>query len=379
MNAWLPAFALAFALASLGAGAQNADDDLQAVAKRLNALDSWIDDAGKRLSAQQKQVANADRDVAVTARRIRGLTKRIRDTAAAVERLRDEGGELERRRDSEAASLANHLRHAWRSSSQNPVKLLLTNEDPVVNERMMRYLGYVAEARADAVRALRETTAAAQANRRQQEAQQRDLEAARKTVAAEQDAFVEKRRTRRGAVASLRSELARKGKERERLAADRERLEKLVAELARRAKAATARRDQGQVFRATGGLVWPVDGRLTRRFGQARAGGRMRWQGIYLQAPLGTEVYAISGGSVVFADWLRGFGMLLIVDHGGGRLSLYGHADALFKRVGDRVEPGETIASVGQSGGRAEAGLYLEVRQNGKAIDPLGWLRPARG
>ena len=379
MDTRLLAFGLALALAATSTGAQNADDDLREVAERLNALDSWLDDAGKRLAAQQRQVASADRDISTSAKRIRGLTGRIHETAAAVARLRGEGLELERRREHEAARVASHLRDAWRVCAQDPIKLLLLNEDPVVAERMMRYLGYIAKARADTIRALRETAERARANRRQQQARQRDLEGVRKTVAAERAAFEEKRRARRRAVASLRGELERKGEERERLAADRERLEKLVAEIAQRASAAAVPRAQTDVVRAAGGLVWPVDGRLTRRFGQARAGGRMRWQGIFLQAALGAEVYAISGGRVVFADWLRGFGMLLILDHGSGRLSLYGHADALFRRVGDRVEAGETIASVGQSGGRDEAGLYLEVRQDGKAIDPLGWLRPARG
>ena len=241
---------------------------------------------------------------------------------------------------------------------------------------MLRYQGYLARAGADAIDKLRAAASGVAANRLRLEARQRRLETAQQTVTGERAALVGKRESGRRAVAGLRSELARKGKERERLAADRERLRQLVARLETRASPMPGADRSGEA--AHGVLAWPVDGRLTRRFGQARAGGRMRWEGIYLQAPLGAEVRAVAGGRVVFGDWLRGFGMLLIIDHGAGRLSLYGHADALFKRVGDHVEAGEVIAAVGKSGGQQETGLYLEVRQGGQAIDPLGWLRELR-
>ena len=377
---------LALALLPAGAAAQGTERDLAAVTKRLNALDSWLDDAGKRLAEQQRNVATADRRIAKSAKAMRDLDQRIRAGATQLEQLRGDGRTLDKQREQQARHLAEHLRAAWRMSAQDVLKLLLNNEDPAVAARLLRYQGYLAEARAQAIRALQGTTAAAIGNRAERERTQRELETARAAAARERKALLAERASQQRSVANLRAELASKGRERERVAADQERLRQLISKLATKPASEPGQRatppstPQPPAFRAGGsGLVWPVQGRLARRFGQARAGGRMRWQGVFIQAPLGADVRSAAGGEVVFADWLRGFGMLIIVDHGGGRMSLYGHADALLRRVGDRVEAGEAIASVGRSGGQDEAGLYLEVRQNGKPVDPLGWLRPVRG
>ena len=374
---WRILVALALGSTFVGAAAQSTERDLQAVTKRLNALDSWIDDAGKRLAAAQRQVANADRRIAKSEQAMRDLDARIRQGDAALAQLRGDGRQLDQQRERQAARLAEHLRAAWRMSASDVLKQLLNDEDPAVVARMLRYQGYLADARVRAIRALQDTTAATVGNRAEQAQAQRDLQAARQVAAKEHKAQLAQRAQQQRSVANLRAELANKDRERDRLTADQQRLRRLVAELGQRA--APPANPQPALARATGGLVWPVQGRLQRRFGQARAGGRMRWQGIYIQATLGAQVQSVSGGEVVFADWLRGFGMLIIVDHGGGRMSLYGHADALFKRVGERVEAGEVIASAGRSGGQDEAGLYFEVRQDGEPVDPLRWLRSVGG
>ena len=376
MGCWRTTMTLALGLMALCAAGQDEKRDLEAVTGRLNALDSWLDDAGKRLADRQQEVARADRRIAESAKRMRELDERIRDGAARLERLRGDGVALRRQREQQASRLAEHLRAAWRLSARDRIKVLLAGEDPIVAERMARYHGYLAAARARALQALRDTAAAADQNRARREGRQRDLATARQAAAKERQGLLAQREEQRRSVADLRAELADKGRERERLVADQQRLRDLVVELAQRAPARVA----GEQPAAAGaGLAWPVEGRLQRRFGQSRAGGRMRWQGVQIEAPIGADVRSVAGGVVAFADWLRGFGMLIIVDHGGGRMSLYGHADSLFKRVGEQVEAGEVIASVGRSGGQSESGLYLEVRQNGKPVDPLSWLRPAGG
>lgn len=124
-----------------------------------------------------------------------------------------------------------------------------------------------------------------------------------------------------------------------------------------------------------GRLGMPVRGRVTNRFGAERSGGAMTWKGIFIQAPAGSEVAAVAPGNVVFSDWMRGFGNLIIVDHGAGYLSIYGNNDALLKQVGDRVQGGEAIAQVGASNGGADSGLYFEIRLQGQPVDPLKWVR----
>lgn len=375
MGCWRTTLTLAIGLMALGVAAQDEERDLEAVTGRLNALDSWLDDAGKRLAERQQEVAGADRRIAESARRMRALDERIRDGTARLEQLRGDGTALRRRQEQQARRLAEHLRARWRMSTRAHLKLLLGDEGPIVAERMGRYHDYLTAARAGALQALRDTEAAADENRAQRAHRQSELATARQAAAKERDELLAQRQRQRRSVVELRAELADKGRERERLADDQRRLRDLVGKLAQRASPPVV--PERPVVGA--GLAWPVDGRLRRRFGQSRAGGRMRWQGVHIEAALGADVRAVAGGVVAFADWLRGFGMLVIVDHGGGRMSLYGHADSLFKRVGERVEAGEVIASVGRSGGQSESGLYLEVRQNGKPVDPLGWLRGADG
>ena len=164
--------------------------------------------------------------------------------------------------------------------------------------------------------------------------------------------------------------------QRERLHTDRNRLEALLAELRRRA----TELDGSQFASRKGSLPWPVHGTVRSRFGQTRADGRLVWHGIVLAADEGTPVTSIFRGRVVFADWLRGFGLLTIIDHGSGYMTLYGQADVLSKTVGEWVESGEIIARAGRSGGKTISGLYFEVRQQGMARDPLRWLamHPAR-
>jgi septal ring factor EnvC (AmiA/AmiB activator) len=123
-----------------------------------------------------------------------------------------------------------------------------------------------------------------------------------------------------------------------------------------------------------GKLSWPVQGRIAGDYGQSRGAGPVKWNGVLLEAPAGTAVRAVYYGRVAFADWLQGLGLLVIVDHGGGYMSLYGHNASLLKESGDWVEPGESIAQVGDSGGQARPGLYFEIRLNGEPVNPNPWI-----
>jgi septal ring factor EnvC (AmiA/AmiB activator) len=130
----------------------------------------------------------------------------------------------------------------------------------------------------------------------------------------------------------------------------------------------------GQAFeKVRGRLSWPVPGRLTARFGQSRGGG-LKWNGVVIEAARGTPVHALYDGRVAYADWLPGMGLLLIIDH-GGYMSLYAHNEQLYKSVGDKIAGGEAIGTVGDSGGRSQPGLYLEIRRGAKPVDPVPWFK----
>ncbi len=255
------------------------------------------------------------------------------------------------------------------------LKLLLNQQDPATLGRSLAYYGYFNRLRSARMseaamrlasltaleRTIREETAQRQALREQEMGERQALTASL---------------TARGEVlAKLGSEIRAKGDELERAMQDEEQLAELLRKLAP-ALARVPRESgaSGTPFAAfKGKLMWPVRGHISARYGAERLEGRLKWQGVLIEALEGGEVRAVSHGRVAFSDWLRGLGQLVIIDHGGGYMTLYGHNQALFKEAGDWVEAGEVIASVGASGGRDKPGLYFEVREQGEPRDPLAW------
>ena len=235
---------------------------------------------------------------------------------------------------------------------------------------MLRYHGYFSNARASSLKAYQATLAELEENREALSAQATRQEETHAKLLARQQDLLAQRDQRKGLIAELDAEREDKAVARKRLQADRERLEQLLAELNRRATTL-----DGSAFLAgKGSLPWPLQGPIRSTFGRPRADGRLVWHGMVVSAEEGTPIKAVFRGRVIFADWLRGFGLLTIIDHGSGFMTLYGHADSLTKVVGDWVEAGELIARAGRSGGQSKSGLYFEIRQKGTARDPLGWL-----
>ncbi|MCY3812991.1 MAG: peptidoglycan DD-metalloendopeptidase family protein [Gammaproteobacteria bacterium] len=367
------------AAAVLGLAAEDGRDtrtgqgELEAVVERLNAMDQWLAQADEHLASQQRALDATDLRIADHARRVRTLRSEVADLEAVQQRNVAERDRLAAESVRLATRLAGHLRMAWRLSGRDVVKQVLNQERPADAERLMRYHGLLAEARSTDLAALKDSQVALTDSDARLADEREALTVAQAALDEGRGTLLDERREQRRLLAGFKSEVLVKRRERDTLAADRKRLEALLREVARQtALPAGARHDQGI-------LLWPVPGRLVHRFDDSRAGGRMRWQGVYLSAPLGTNVVAVASGTVAFADWLRGFGMLAIIDHGNATMSLYGHADTLYKKAGDRVEGGEPIASVGQSGSVNEVGVYFEIRRDGVPVDPQAWLQTRPG
>lgn len=308
--------------------------------------------------------------MARVSRQVDGAAEALADVRAELRDLHAEQAILAGRRAAQARHIGEHVSSAYRMSGEDFIKLLLNQQSPDTVDRMARYHRYFSAARLDALAAYRETLAELDANRFKLEAAVASAQAHQATLKREQTALVTRRDERKVLLAKLAAETEGKAAERERLEADRQRLETLLAELQRRAQSL-----DGRAFaERKGSLPWPTSGRVVNAFGQPRAQGRLIWHGLLMAADEGAPVTAVFRGRVVFADWLRGFGLLTIVDHGSGYMTLYGHADALSKQAGDWVESGETIATAGRSGGLGSAGLYFEVRHDGQAADPIVWL-----
>jgi septal ring factor EnvC (AmiA/AmiB activator) len=312
------------------------------------------------------------------------LSELDRSLAAGESRLaalREDRAREERALAARRAALAGQVRSAYLLGRRGYLALLLDQEDPERLSRALAYHRHVQGAYAEQIRAVQAQIAAVAAVEQEIARHQAALASQRQERVRVQTELEQQRQTRAEVLARLQAELLETGTEIERLTEDGRRLEQIIETL-RHGLAETAEglEPERPFADMKGALPWPVAGRVRTRFGSPRPGG-LAYQGVVIAARRGTPVQAVHHGRVAFADWLRGFGLLIIVDHGEGFMSLYGQNQELLRRVGDWVRVGEPLATVGDTGGSREAGLYFEVRQKGVAVDPARWCRatPSRG
>jgi len=302
-------------------------------------------------------------------RRERGQRADRRADLAAQKRAREAQVAAER------AALAGELRAAYLIGREEPIKLLLNQQDPGRAGRMFVYYSYFGRARAaelDRIESDVRQLAALDVQVQGEEHHLADLESEQRSKLDD----LEKARSERGeALASLKAQSRTRSQALQRLQREQSGLETLLKEL-RRAIAKFPIDSNDAFSRLRGQLAWPVTGHVAASFGQTRAGA-VKWDGLLIDTERGTPVRAIYQGRVIFADWLPGLGLLMIVDHGDGYLSLYGHNERLYKAVGERVAAGDTIAAAGDSGGSARPQLYFEIRRSGHPVDPRPWFKAA--
>ena len=343
---------------------------LKATLERLNSLDEWFNEAEQRRNSWLVELQRQDHAIAGINSEVASIRSELRETNREIANTREERESLEVQRADQARLIAEHVAAAYRLTGQDFLKQLLNQESPDEFERMIRYHRYFSESRLDIMAQYQETLAELQVMDELLSQQQAEQKAQQQILQGEQQALSSERSTRADLISQLDAEKESKSAEYNRLEADRGRLQSLLRELRRRATAL-----DGTAFAAAkGSLPMPTQGRVRHAFGARRASGRLRWHGLDIAAAQGTDVTAVFRGRVIFADWLRGFGLLTILDHGSDYMTLYGHTDALYKKVGDWVEPGEVIASAGNSGGKTEPGLYFEVRHKGQPKDPIAWV-----
>ena len=432
----LPAVLLAAALALPGAAfaeparssersrqKQQAEQERAELRKKLSELKADIAKTEKAQGRAADALAASEAAISNANRALRELAAEQQRTQHRLQLLAKDQQALEETVARQRRKLEKMLREQYVAGHDDRVRLLLSGDNPNRIARELRYLGYVSAEQTKAIGKLQEDIAAIEATKADAEEARAVLE----DIAEEQrvqKALLEKEKSRRQAlVAQLSDKLGAQRKEAGNLARDEERLSALVGRLAtliaqqrkaeqeeakrrERARAEAAARERAQAaegaraapapkaasrrpepapaepppppdgaafaaLRGKGKL--PVNGELAATYGAKRVDGPS-WKGIFIRAAEGSEVHAAGAGEVIFADWMRGFGNLLIVDHGGQYMSIYGNNQSLLKRPGDRVKAGEAVATVGNSGGNEHSGLYFEIRHQGRAIDPLAWI-----
>jgi septal ring factor EnvC (AmiA/AmiB activator) len=390
--------ALAALLGPVAAWAAPADE-LKTLRGRIETLRKQLSQAEESRSEAADALRESERAISDTNRRLFDLAGQQKGVRAELSRLDTQRRDLEQHVERQRALLARQLYQRYLAGQPEPLQLMLDRRDPADLARQMHYLGYVYRARARAIDDLRQDVARLQGLAQQTLERSRELSGLQAEQVQQRRQLETQKRDRAQVLAKVSDEVQQQRRQIDRLKADEQRLTRLVDQLAKALAAKRAARAAKKSGRKTpavrneavpqagevgtfrqlkGRMRLPVAGELANRFGSPRADGGVSWRGLFIRAKPGEEVRAVAPGRVVFADWLRGFGNLVIVDHDAGYMSLYANNEAVYRQVGDSVQTGDPIASVGSTGGSPETGLYFELRHLGKPFDPLGWVSLAK-
>ncbi|MDB6142036.1 MAG: family peptidase [Pseudomonas sp.] len=407
---------------------------LEATRKDITELKKKLGELQQEKSGVQKDLRTTETEMGKLEKQVEALQKEQKKTEVELERLDQQKKKLQSSRVEQQRLIAIQARAAYQGGREEYLKLLLNQQNPEKFARTLTYYDYLSQARLAQLRSFNETLSQLAKVEKDIDLQQAQLLVQKSTLDSQRDELDKVRKERQQALAKLNDDvkardqklqtrqqeqtdlsnvlktieetLARQAREAEEArqkaliaqqeAEKREREEQQARALAK-ANSSKANDDDeappkrpvkaagqlvssagvsygGPFAQARGKLPWPVDGRLLARFGETRGDdARSTWDGVMISAPAGSQVHAVHGGRVVFADWLRGAGLLVILDHGDGYLSLYGHNQSLLKDAGDIVKAGEAISTVGNSGGQETPALYFAIRQQGRPSDPAQW------
>ncbi|QKZ02624.1 MULTISPECIES: murein hydrolase activator EnvC family protein [Pseudomonas] len=406
-------------------------DDREQTQQQLDATKQDIAELKKQLSQVQEQKNGVQKDLRGTEtqmgkleKQVEALQQELKKTQGELDRLALQKDQLQHSKTEQQHLIAIQARAAYQGGRQEYLKLLLNQQNPEKFARTLTYYDYMSNARMAQLKQFNETLRQLGNVEKDIAGQQAQLLAQQSSLDSQRQDLDKVRKERQAALAKLNDsykqqdqKLAARQQDQEDLAKVLKTIEETLARQAREAeearqKALLAQQEAerqrqrenaqanaddepkrpktvpgalvssgganfgGPFAAGRGKLPWPVDGRLLARFGETRGDdARTKWDGVMISAPAGTQVRAVHGGRVVFADWLRGAGLLVILDHGDGYLSLYGHNQSLLKGAGDVVKAGEAISTVGSSGGQDTPALYFAIRQQGRPSDPAQWCR----
>lgn len=350
--------------------------ELKVLKKRINALQERLKNSQAKLDREDKVLREVDMRINDINQSLRDLEKQKADVIADMDALRESRSRTYTELEREQQVLAEQMRSAYISGNEEYVKLLLNLQDPAVMSRVLSYYRYIARDRVETIsqiNAYLEEMARYEAGYVQRS---RELEAVIGQQKERWQSLDLAYREQMAAVQRLRSQVSEENDEIKRLNADEKALLALIQELSSVLEELLEDERGKDSFRDhRGSLTLPVKARVSESFGSRRRIGDLRWQGIMLSGKAGSPVSAVYHGRVVYADWMRGFGLLLIIDHGDGYMSLYGHNESVLVEEGDWVESGQPVATMGMSGGGSRPGLYFEIRYKGKPQDPMRWCR----
>jgi septal ring factor EnvC (AmiA/AmiB activator) len=406
--------ALSWPLCASASQADRKQSELDALKRRLQTLQQDFRNTQAHRQEAVDELRQSERAISDAVRQLRELDGVRQRTQTELQTLTEQSAVISERIRQQQAHLAQALKGAYRRGQGDALKLILNGGDPNQTARDLRYLAHLSRAQHAMIDTLRADLAQLAALQQQTAQKSTELTQLKSAREAEQQKLLADRLAREQVLQKLSAQIQQQQRQISNLKRDErsltqlvERLNRLMAEQAARetARARAARQAQkkpvagkdaagrprgpvavntdtpvafrsDQPFsRLKGSLRLPVAGELMNHFGAPREGGGVNWKGLFIRAAQGSAVKAIAAGQVVFSEWLRGFGNLIIVDHGEGYMSLYSNNESLYKQVGERVQPGDAIATVGNSGGQPDPGLYFEMRHQSRPVNPLLWVK----
>ncbi len=350
---------------------------LSRLQKNIRQINHSVQALKKRQTELQQLLKQQEQRYGVVFKQIRQLKQNIAKQRQRLQVISREQAGIRRNIQRQKKALESQIRAAYAMGSHERLKVLFNQQDPMLSSRMLVYYDYLNKARLKKIAYI--DSQFRQLQQLQAEQQQQTAKLAQALAQRKQDLaqLNQLRQQRKQTLAKLKQQVVSKKAKLQRLQEDARQLRALIARLQRQQDDFPFQEGPGKPFaQLKGRLPWPVHGKIIQKFGGSGAASHRT--GVLIGAAEGTDVHAVTRGRVVYADWLRGYGLLTIIDHGQGFMTLYGFNQSLFKSKGDWVEAGDVIAAVGQSGGRSQSALYFAIRKKRKAVDPVRWCRQLR-
>ena len=370
----LLSFGAGFAAPAVAQDSREAKAELKQTEQEIARLKKMLGELQQDMSGLERELKQSESEIGRLQKETESLEEQIKEGESRIDDLHGQAEALHVALLEQEQHIARQARSAYMTGQQDYLKLVLNQDDPSRIARMMRYYEYVSRARMEEITTYNHTLEQVRQASAAIVREQTQLYENREQLAQRQQTMEAERETRGKLLASLKSESRTSEQQLKQRQSERAELAALIKKLDEAITSIPTPAGSLPFAEAKGKMPLPVKGNVQAKFGSQRGDdARLKWDGLVIAAKAGTSVHAIHGGRVVFADWLRGSGLLLILDHGNGYLSLYGHNQTLLRDVGTWVQPGEAIATYGSSGGLSRPSLYFSIRKQGRALDPLAW------
>lgn len=350
-------------------------EQLKALKNRIQSVQRELNSSREKRSSEQKALREVETRLGQLQRQLRDSARALSEQNAQLEELAARKRKLTAQRQNQQQLIEKQILAAYQLGQEKKLKMLLNQESPETINRALVYYDYFNRARAQQIEQYRQTIDELTALEPAIQSKSAELNETRQTLKRQEAKLAEQQAQRQATLAALDSRINSRDQKLQAMHAEQDDLLKLLQAIEEEVASISLPDSYSPFHTLKGKLPWPAAGKHLNRFGSSRDGSALTWNGIEIAARKGSDVKAIHHGRVVFSDWLRGAGLLIIIDHGGGYMSLYGHNESLLYETGDWVKAGDAIATVGNSGGRSSASLYFEIRKNGSPTNPAGWCR----